>query len=303
MIVLEDADLVVRIDPRHGAEILDLIDLATGRQLLGRPPFGSAEPVAGDLDPAAWTASYRGGWQLVSPNAGLECDVDGERHGFHGRASTDPWATLEQEPARATLAWEGHGLRIVRELRLAGGALHVATTFTAPERRAPLVAVEHMALGLELIEPEVAIEVPGGLAFELSETEGPAETPADSTSWPEVRLLDGSVERGDRWRLAEPRSRYYVVVDLPEGSVVVRNPARGQSLHVTWDTGWLRHLWVWHESRRYPGEWREQTELLVVEPASVPHGLGLAAAIERGQAAWLEPGESIGYELVARPGR
>jgi hypothetical protein len=33
----------------------------------------------------------------------------------------------------------------------------------------------------------------------------------------------------------------------------------------------------------------------------VPHGLGLAAAIEHEQARWLAPGESASYRLNVRP--
>ena len=43
--------------------------------------------------------------------------------------------------------------------------------------------------------------------------------------------------------------------------------------------------------------WRGQAELLAIEPTSVPHPLGLAAAIEHGQALELERGETAGYEL------
>ena len=95
MIVLQDDRLLVRLDPAHGGEILDLVDLTTGRQLLGRPPFGSYLPRPGDLDEETWTASYRGGWQLVTPSAGTPSTVAGTWHGFHGRASNDPWEVLE----------------------------------------------------------------------------------------------------------------------------------------------------------------------------------------------------------------
>jgi hypothetical protein len=156
-------------------------------------------------------------------------------------------------------------------------------------------------VGLEVIEPEVEIELPAGLAYELSEAEGPALPPAGAKRWPEVLLLDGSVERGDRWPLARQRSRFLVVTDLPEGRAAVRNAARGAGLELTWDAEWLRHLWIWHEVRTYGGPWRQQAEILVVEPTSVPHALGLAAAIEHGQARWLDPGETVGYRLTARP--
>jgi hypothetical protein len=301
VIVLQDDDLLVRLDPAHGAEILDLIDLQTGRQLLGRPPFGSEQPRPGDLDEESWTASYRGGWQLVAPSAGTPSTVDGTWHGFHGRASNDPWEVLDAGPRMAALAWTGHGLRIERRLHVDGGALEVAVEATALDARVPLVAVEHCSLGLELLEPEVLIELPAGVAYEQSETEGPPDPPAGAARWPEVTLLDGTTERADRWSLVEQRSRFFVVADLPEGRAVVRNPARNQALELTWDATWLRHCWVWHEARSYGGAWREHAEVLVVEPASVPHSMGLAAAIEHGHARWLEPGELATYGLTARP--
>lgn len=299
MIVLRSPELLVRLDPRHGGEILDLVDLRSGRQLLGRPAFGSEEPRGGDLDEETWSRSYRGGWQLVLPNAGAECVVGGEHHGFHGTASNDPWVVVAADERSATLRWRGHGLEVGRRLALEDGVLQVSVEARAFER-APLVALEHVSFGLEVIEPEVEIELPAGLAYELSETEGPAVPPAGATRWPEVRLLDGSVERADRWPLTTERSRFLVVTDLPEGRAVVRNAARGAGLELTWEAEWLRHAWIWHEVRTYGGPWRKQTEILVVEPTSVPHALGLAAAVEHGQARWLEAGQAAGYRLTAR---
>ena len=300
MIVLRSPELLVRIDPGHGGEILDLVHLETGRQLLGRPPFATEPPVPGDLDEPVWTASYRGGWQLVTPNAGNVCEVGGARHGFHGRASNDPWTVREASPNAATLTWDGHGLRVVRRLEVQADVLTVSTSFEALADRVPLVAVEHLSVGLELLDPEVEIRLPGGTAYELSEAEGPPTAPAAATAWPSVLLLDGSTERADRWTLTRERSRYLVVADLPESRAAVRNARTGMSLELAWNADWLRHLWIWHEVRTYGGPWRRQAEILVVEPASVPHGLGLAEAIALGQARWLEPGESLVYELTAR---
>jgi hypothetical protein len=300
VIVLRSPDLLIRLDPTHGGEILDLVELRTGRQLLGRPPFGSTAPVAGDLSEEEWTAAYRGGWQVVLPNAGSACTVDGVAHGFHGRASNDPWSVEEVDESAARLSWAGHGLRVRRRLALHDGGLAVSVEATATAHTA-LVALEHVALGLELLDPGVELELPGGRAFELDEAAGPPEPPSDAASWPGIRLLDGSVERADRWPLERERSRLYCVAELPAGRAVVRNAGRGNGLELTWDAGFLRHIWIWHEVRTYGGPWRGQTELLAVEPASVPHPLGLATAIEHGQARRLDPGETCGYELFARP--
>ena len=88
MIVLRSDELLVRVDPSHGGEILDLVDLRTGRQLLGRPPFGSVPPAVGDLDEETWTASYRGGWQVLFPNAGSPCTVNGRSTASTGARRT-----------------------------------------------------------------------------------------------------------------------------------------------------------------------------------------------------------------------
>jgi hypothetical protein len=302
-VILRSKSLYARIDPRHGAEVIDLVDLRTGRQLLGRPPFASALPRPGDLEEDAWTASYRGGWQLLTPNAGAPCEVGERRHGFHGRASNDPWEVVEQAADRARLRWTGHGLVVHREIVLAGADVRVAVTYEA-EAPAPLVAVEHIALGIEVLDPDVVIELPAGRAVEMDEREGSAAAAPDAPRWPEVALMDGSTERADRWSLVRSRSRLVSVQDVPEGAATVRNGVSGAGVALAWDPVRLPHLWLWHEVRASGGPWRGCTELLVVEPASVPHHLGLAAAIAHDQATWVQPGRPFGYSvaLTALPG-
>ena len=296
MIVLRSEELLALVDPAHGAEVIELVHLPTGRRLLARPPFSTEPPVAGDLPEGVWTASYRGGWQLAAPNAGAVSRVGDVEHGFHGRASNDPWEVLRVEASCATFQWRGHGLAFVRTFELSGSEVVARLEVEALEP-APLVVLEHVALGLELLEPEVSIDLPAGLAYELSEADGPPLPPRNAPRWPDVLLLEGSHERGDRWLLDRRRSRLLAVAELPEGCARVRNARTGMTVELTWDASWLRHLWIWHETREYGGVWRGQTELLAIEPTSVPHPLGLAAAIEHGQALKLEPGETVGYEL------
>jgi hypothetical protein len=114
-------------------------------------------------------------------------------------------------------------------------------------------------------------------------------------------LLDGTLERADRAILTAPRSRLLIVAQVPEGRLTVRNRDRGQGLEIDWDRHWLPHLWMWHEVRTSGGPWRRLTETLVVEPASVPHTLGLRTACERDQARRLEAGERAETEIMLRP--
>jgi galactose mutarotase-like enzyme len=301
MLVLRSDDVMARVDPRHGAEVLDLVDLRSGRQLLGRPPFGAELPVPGDLDEDPWTAAWRGGWQGCLPNAGNPCDVNGTRHGFHGRASNDPWQVEEAAAARCVASWEGHGLRAERRIEAAGGGLGITTRVTALEEGTPMVALEHLSLGLELIEPGVEVTLPGGRASELDEQLGPAVPPDDAPEWPEIALAGGARERGDRFQLTETRARVYVVRDVSEGRALVRNTGRDQAVEITWSADVLPHLLVWHEARGTGGVWRNATEVLCIEPCSVPHLLGLAAALEAGQARPLAKGAEMSWTMTLRP--
>lgn len=300
MIVLRSPELLVRLDPRHGAEILDVVDLSTGRQLLGRPPFGSEPVLGGDLDEERWTQSYRGGWQTVLPNAGNSGTNETGLHGFHGRASNDPWQVVEQAASEALCSWHGHGLEVEKRIRLTDGAVEVTYRIGAPEG-ASLIALEHVTAGLELIEPDVRLHLPPGLSYELNEQTGPVRPPAGAPRYPEVMLADGSIERADRWPISDPRSRLFAVADLPEGWAVIENGSRDQGMAVAWDVGWWGSLWVWHENRVSGGIWREQTEMLAVEPSTVPHSLGLPVAQAEGQAKTLAPGEIATPWIVLRP--
>ena len=300
MITLQSPELLVRLDPAHGGEMLDLIDLRTGRQLLGRPPFGCEPILGGDLGEDRWTQSYRGGWQTVLPNAGNRGRTETGDHGFHGRASNDPWEVVAASATEATLTWQGHGLEVEKRVALDDGAVRVSYRITSPGG-APLVALEHVSVGLELLEPDVRLELPAGHAYELSEQSGPVRPPARAPRYPTIGLLDGSTERGDRWPIAEPRSRLFVVADLPEGWGVIANGTRDQGLAMAWDIDWFKHCWVWHENRVTAGIWRQAAEILVVEPSTIPHSLGLEVAEREGQARRIEPGEVAEPWIVLRP--
>jgi hypothetical protein len=300
VLTLRSEAVLARVDPAHGAEILDIVELRSGRQLLGRPPFGSEPPHGGDLDEDTWTAAWRGGWQCCLPNAGNPCTVDGVQHGFHGRGSNDPWEVVEASDSSVVVNWTGHGVEAVRRLDATAEGMRVSTTVEAGDENVPVVALEHLSLGLELIEPDVELSLPAGRVSELDEGLGPAVPPAGA-AWPEIALLDGGRERGDRWRLEQERGRVYVISNVAEGRAVVRNPARGNGVEISWSNDALPHLLAWHEARATGGVWRHATEVLCVEPCSVPHLMGLETALEHGQAPRLAQGETLSWTMTLRP--
>jgi hypothetical protein len=286
------------IDPRHGGEIFALVDLERGRNVLAGAPFSPEEPDPTDLGFEAWVRAYRGGWQIVAPNVGAECSLDGEEHAFHGRASTAPWEVASDGRNEAVLTWRGHGLGLRRRILVDGEGVHVETEAQALDRPAPLLVAEHVAFGTELLDPEATVDVSAGRAYEWG-GDGPLAPPPSAPSWPEAQLLDGRVERVDRMPEQGP-SRLLTVADVPEGRALVANSARGLAYRLTWDADWLRHVWLWREEHSASGPWRNRASVLVVEPATVPHDRGLAYSTESGEARLLETGETIAYSMSLR---
>jgi hypothetical protein len=297
---LESSGLIVRGDAGHGGEILDLIDRRDGQQLLGRPPVRPTVVVSGELDEPTWTRCYRGGWQLLAPNAGNACWLAGKYHGFHGRACTEPWRLESQGRSVLRLTWEGHGLRLEREIVLEQDELQIRTRARVVSDRQQFILVEHCTLGPALIRPGLKLELPSGTAFELSETEGPITAPSAASKWPQVRMLDGRRETAGDWHLDRPMARFIAVEDLPGGWAQVRNVESARRFELSWNTDVLPHLWVWLENRVTEQPWGGEAQILGLEPASVPHSLGLTTAAENEQAFSLRRGVHLEWEITAR---
>lgn len=298
MIELSSRELSLKLDPAHGAEILELTDLRTGLQLLGRPLFEPSAPVSGDLDEASWTASYRGGWQLLAPNAGNACVVDGVTHGFHGRASVDPWSVVSCSGSRAELRWSGHGLELTRAIELNDDAVNVELSWTALSSPAPLIAVEHIVIGQAMLQSGCEIRADAA-AHELSESSGPVQPPKRLPRWPTMLSQGGKLsDSGTVRRLDPERAGLAVLTGWAEGAATLASPGVGVQLELRWDPSKLGAAWLWEEIRESGGIWGGRTELLGFEVASVPHSLGLACATDAGQAWWARAGEHDGYEFA-----
>jgi hypothetical protein len=190
---------------------------------------------------------------------------------------------------------------VTRTLTAGTDGLELQTVWRATRDATPLVALEHVALGLELLHPEIEIRIPAGRAYELSEQTEPVRPPDAAPSWPEVLLLGGGTERADRWPLEAPRSRLLAVADLPAGRAEIVNRGTGQGLRLVWNAEAQPHLWMWHEVRTTPDVWRGLTEVLCVEPSTVPHSLGLARAVDEGQAVVLDAGDEFETAITATP--
>jgi hypothetical protein len=87
--------LSVTVLPGKGADIYQIIDLATGIDPLFKAPWGlqppGAPPRAGS-DGTAFLENYEGTWQELFPTTGDPGTHDGRPLPFHGEVATRPWS-------------------------------------------------------------------------------------------------------------------------------------------------------------------------------------------------------------------
>jgi hypothetical protein len=199
-ITVGDGVISLTIAPDRGGEVRSL--RASGVELLYRPPWEPAPLPPGPLAAEAWERSWHGGWQLLWPNAGVACVVDGSAHGFHGAGSVAPFAVVQHDERHALLHCDLDGLSCERGYEVDGGRVRATTrVMNGGERTIPLITVEHLVLGGRLAAAGTTVRLDGGWLVEQS-WDGTPHQPG--SGWP-------SLDREDYSVLPETTSRFAVV--------------------------------------------------------------------------------------------
>ena len=288
---LENDDLAIEVDPGHGAEVLLLAQQRDRENLLWRAPWVAAPPAKGALVEHDWIAGYRGGWQELFPNAGNSCTHAGRKHGFHGEASNSPWQVLEHEPQFAHLKWTDGELSLDRKMRIGPGPVvrYEERVTLIGQRGRSFIWVHHPAFGGPLLRPGCALDVPAGRAYVLDERAGPTTPPRTADRWPLVN--------GDDWSKVDVDStltRFGCLTELEAGWAAIRSSDAEVGVALAWPLEVFPHLWTYQDVHGVATEpWFGRAEFVMLEPASVPHSLGLKIAAADGQAFPLVPGATL----------
>jgi len=287
LVELTTPELLVEIDAARGGVISSTLVRRAGVELLFQAPWPAGDLELAGRDEEAWTTAWQGGWNLLCPNAGAACEVDGVRHSFHGAASIEPWVVLEQSATTARLRWvSGGGLTVQRAISVVAGTLRVENVVTNEgSRPAPTMLVEHLILGGEVLRPSTRIQIEAAKVTELA-NEGHRTGHEDE--WPRI-VRDGI---SDDWsaRPLDHSARFGAIHAFAERALRVDVPDRGLELRLSWSEG-FPSLWFWEERAwEIAPPWKRQAVCLGLEPSNSTTGEGLAAALERGDALVLEPG-------------
>jgi galactose mutarotase-like enzyme len=290
MIDLRSADLHVSIDTARGGEIV-FLGRPDGPNALFHEAWETPVPASrsmsygdGTLD---WLSHYRGGWQVMFPNAGDECTVDGVPHPVHGEVSSAPALVVDVTPTHAALRSPTR-LPVVleRSISIAPGrpAVLVEERIVNQSERSVRYAWGHHPAFRAT--PAMRIDLPVGPVHFDGLAVGPEPDRATGT-WPTVERRKGVLEVLDRLP-DPPTERVFMLPERPAGWAALRDPETRTGVGVGWDVGAFPHLWLWQELGGPGFPWFGRASIVALEPVSIWPGDGLARAVERGQARTLE---------------
>jgi hypothetical protein len=276
---ITSSDLAVEVWPGKGADVLSLVDLARGANLLYASPWAGngSSTQYGDDSEAHWLSRYRGGWQMLLPHAGAPRQVDGVVRAFHGEASLAEWTVTERDESAVTLQVDlvSAPLQVRRRLSVDGRTLLLSVEVennSAVEVEA--MWVEHLNFGQEWLARGGTLTVPSATILTDAEQPGTLVAPDALSTFPlamtpDGRLVDLSAIPGHLDR----RMLFAALTNLDEGWYEITTGNDGSAVRVSWDLAVLPYLWVWQEFRStetFP--WFGRGRVMGLEPANVLPG-------------------------------
>lgn len=294
LIELLSGSLRAVVDPARGGDIV-FVGRPGGENALFHEAWETPLPAgrsmsygSGALD---WLSHYRGGWQVMFPNAGAECTVDGLPHPVHGEVSSAPAEVVEVSSSHLVLRSATRlPLRLERRISLADGTpvlLVEERVENESDRTLSYAWGHHPALAAV---PGLRIDLPAGPVHVDGAFDDPAADlePGTSGMWPEAALRSGGTTALDRIPEAAVERVCYLP-DRPAGWAAVRDPGTGRGVALAWDVEAFPHLWLWEQVGGWRFPFYGRARLVGIEPVSCWPGDGLARAIERGQARTIGP--------------
>lgn len=284
MIELRSASLRVVVDSDRGGDVVH-VGRPDGPNALFYEPWPTPVPASTSMsygdDTLDWLSHYRGGWQVMFPNIGDPCTVDGVPHPVHGEVSSAPAEVVSVSAVELVLRSPTRlPVQLERTFRLAADrpVLRVEQRIENESDLSFAYAWGH----------HPAFAATTGMCIDLPP--GPVHFDAlgATGTWPTVERASGGMESLDRIP-APPVSRVGVLPDRPAGWAALRDVATEDGVALAWDVAAFPHLALWEQIGGPEFPWFGRARIVALEPASIWPGDGLARAIERGQARTLPP--------------
>jgi galactose mutarotase-like enzyme len=292
MINLGNGLIEVAINEILGAELIkigtrDINYLASYDWLT---PIGSKSSETYGDQKLDWLSDYRGGWQVLFPNAGSSSSHLGIPLPFHGEFSRSKTDILEQTETKLVVrAASRIPLILTRTFELApnSAVLKISQVVkNESELEMPFIWGEHPAFSLPAGS---RVKMPIGpitSGSNLTDTTQDVKVGAKG-HWPKIvgkdnQMIDLSIIPKSRSK------RMCYLHDRPEGWLAMTY--NKEIIGLSWDIDAYPHLWMWQEIQGLEFPFFGRAKITALEPASTWPSIGLETAIETGQAFWLKPG-------------
>jgi hypothetical protein len=277
--------LEVEIDPAMGGEVL-AVRGADGRNVLYETPWPCTADGNRGADGDAWVYGWRGGWQLLFPNAGEPCSAEGRAHPFHGDVALGRMkVAVEPRDDAVELAWETLTWSLRRTYTVRGDRLRIATRVeNRSDVPAAHVSVEHPILAERFAVAPARLRFSAPTALPLADTGAPTDETVDTAVWEDA-----------------PTPPAYRFAAMPAGSGSAGAEVDGVDVALRWDPVRQPWLWFWLEAETTLGPpWDGRVRCVALEPAVAPTGDGLERAIARGTARTVPPGGNDSWWIEMR---
>jgi len=276
VIELRSEELSVQVDAKRGCEIAQIYRKVDARPLLLDIPADHRPPYGAEWE--EWIAAYRGGWQLMLPNAGAACDMGRTRWGFHGEASTRPWSVgrTRASTLRASVDLATAPLTVHRTIEVKGAEVRVMDeVLNRSTDRASFLWGHHPAFGGDLVTAGATL---ASNAKRVDNRIGTLAGP-DCGSWPNLGELDLSVVPA-----LGGGTCLFFLHDFPPGAWVrLANASSGIGVELHWASSDFACAWVWQE---FGGEHRPPfngaVRTCAVEPMTAFPAVGAAETSKSG---------------------
>jgi hypothetical protein len=281
---LGNGELAVALLPEKGCDIVEIVDLRTGVDVMLRTPWGFGRPpVAASTSLERWLEAYSGGWQVLLPNGGDAVTEHGAEWGFHGEAGIVPWRIEEQGRDAARLAtWlTSAPLELDRGLRLLDRSLEVVERVrNAGDEPIEVMWGHHPAYGAPLIEPGALISAGARTFIADSRAPGAGLEPGARTVWPHAALAGGgTIDLSVIPPAAGNRAVLGYLTDFEHGTYTIANARLGLSATLEWPLELFPSAWFWQELNASPGyPWFKRPYTTALEPNTTIPGQGIARA-------------------------
>ena len=310
-VVLENERVRIALLPDKGAEVYELVDIASGVDALFKTPWGLQPPGSTPRDGSEGTEflnNYGGGWQELFPSAGDACTYRGHEVPFHGEVAERPWVVQitsesdEEVAAEFSIRCEALPVSLRRTIRLRYGSPVVAveeTAFNHSTQDVQLVWGHHCVLGPPFIEGGCILDIPARQIVTLPEPwEATARLlPGQDSPWPMAK--DRSGDTVDLREVPGPQAASHddvYVTGLQEGRWSVHNPRLDLSFTMRFDHKLFPWIVSWQAYGGAVAMPLAGSYALGVEPWS--SRLNLEQAVELGTALELAGGSELATTLT-----